>query len=81
MSAIFLLIGVSLVFAFGFLAAFIWAMNDHQFEDDHTPAVRMLFDALPSRDRVAKSSPSNKSDQAALHLVPKAADGTSSTKS
>jgi cbb3-type cytochrome oxidase maturation protein len=44
MSALFLLIGVSLVFAFGFLGAFLWAMNDRQFEDDHTPAVRMLFD-------------------------------------
>jgi len=51
MSVLFLLIAVSLVFASGFLVAFIWAMRDRQFEDDHTPAVRMLFDALPSRGK------------------------------
>jgi len=51
MSVLFLLIAVSLVFASGFLIAFIWAMRDRQFEDDHTPAVRMLFDALPSRGK------------------------------
>jgi cbb3-type cytochrome oxidase maturation protein len=50
-SVIFLLIAVSLVFASGFLIAFIWAMRDRQFEDDHTPAVRMLFDALPSKGK------------------------------
>lgn len=51
MSVLFILIAVSLVFASGFLLAFIWAMNDRQFEDDHTPAVRMLFDALPSKGK------------------------------
>ncbi len=49
MSVLFILIAVSLVFASGFLVAFIWAMRDRQFEDDHTPAVRMLFDALPAK--------------------------------
>jgi len=54
MSVLFLLIAVSLVFASGFLIAFIWAMRDRQFEDDHTPAVRMLFDALPTKGAKGK---------------------------
>lgn len=54
MSVLFILIAVSLVFASGFLIAFIWAMNDRQFEDDHTPAVRMLFDALPSKGKAER---------------------------
>lgn len=54
MSVLFILIAVSLVFASGFLLAFIWAMNDRQFEDDHTPAVRMLFDALPSKGKAER---------------------------
>jgi cbb3-type cytochrome oxidase maturation protein len=28
----------------GFLAAFIWATNDGQYDDTYTPSVRMLFD-------------------------------------
>lgn len=59
MSVLFILIAVSLVFASGFLLAFIWAMNDRQFEDDHTPAVRMLFDAMPSKREDRKSKIEN----------------------
>jgi len=44
MSVIFLLIGVSLVFAAGFLYAFVWAMKNDQYEDDYTPSVRILFE-------------------------------------
>ncbi len=44
MSAIFLLIGVSLVVALGFLIAFLWAVNTGQYEDEYTPSVRMLFE-------------------------------------
>jgi cbb3-type cytochrome oxidase maturation protein len=43
MSAIFLLIGISLVVAVGFLVAFLWAVKTNQYEDDYTPSVRMLF--------------------------------------
>lgn len=45
MSAIFLLIGSSLLIAIGFLCAFLWSVNSGQYEDDYTPSVRMLFDA------------------------------------
>jgi cbb3-type cytochrome oxidase maturation protein len=45
MSAIFLLIGFSLVVALIFLSAFLWAMRNHQYTDTQTPALRILFDA------------------------------------
>ncbi|MFK7806262.1 MAG: cbb3-type cytochrome oxidase assembly protein CcoS [Saprospiraceae bacterium] len=44
MKIIFLLIGISLIVALGFLCAFFWAVNDGQYEDDYTPSVRILFD-------------------------------------
>lgn len=44
MSAIFILIGASLFVALGFLVAFLWAVKHGQFEDKHTPSIRMLFD-------------------------------------
>ena len=40
----FILIGISLVFALGFLAAFIYSVIGGQYDDDYTPAVRILFD-------------------------------------
>ena len=44
MSALYFLIGTSLVVAAGFLGAFFWAMTRGQYEDDYTPSVRMLFE-------------------------------------
>lgn len=44
MSAIFILIGISMMVAGTFLAAFIWSVGDGQYDDDYTPSVRMLFD-------------------------------------
>ncbi|RMH70561.1 MAG: cbb3-type cytochrome oxidase assembly protein CcoS [Gemmatimonadetes bacterium] len=44
MSAIFVMIGASLIVALGFLSAFIWAVRNGQFEDSYTPSIRMLFD-------------------------------------
>jgi cbb3-type cytochrome oxidase maturation protein len=44
MSALFLLIVISLIVALGFLAAFIWSVKKGQYDDDYTPSVRMLFD-------------------------------------
>ncbi|WP_235293942.1 cbb3-type cytochrome oxidase assembly protein CcoS [Portibacter lacus] len=44
MKIILLLIGVSLVLALGFLFAFFWAVKDGQYDDDHTPSMRMLFE-------------------------------------
>lgn len=44
MSALFLLIGISLLVAIGFLVAFIWSVKKGQYEDEYTPAIRMLLD-------------------------------------
>lgn len=44
MKIIFLLIIVSLIVALGFLGAFLWAVRSGQYDDDYSPAVRILFD-------------------------------------
>ncbi len=44
MSALFVLIGLSLLAALGFLGAFIWSVRNGQFDDDYTPSIRILFD-------------------------------------
>ena len=52
MSVLFILIGVSILVAICFLAAFLWSVKSGQYDDDYTPSVRMLFD-----DTKVKSSP------------------------
>ncbi len=47
MSALYLLIGFSLLVALAFLAAFFWALRQGQYRDVHTPALRVLFDDPP----------------------------------
>ncbi len=44
MSAIYLLIIISIITAFGFLMTFLWAVKSGQFEDSYTPSVRILFE-------------------------------------
>lgn len=44
MSVIFILIGISILVAAFFLAAFLWAVSKGQFDDDKTPPVRILFE-------------------------------------
>ena len=44
MSALILLLSVSLLIAAGFLIAFIRAVRKGQYDDDYTPSVRILFD-------------------------------------
>ena len=44
LSALFILIGISIFVAGGFLAAFLWSVRNGQFDDDYTPSVRILFD-------------------------------------
>jgi len=48
MSALFLLIGISLLLAIGFLAAFIWSVKKGQYEDEYTPSVRILLEDPPN---------------------------------
>ena len=44
MSAIYILILVSLLVALGFLAAYVWAVRGGQYDDTVTPSMRILMD-------------------------------------
>jgi cbb3-type cytochrome oxidase maturation protein len=48
MNIIFFMIGISLLIALGFLAAFFWSMSKGQNDDLHTPAMRILLDEEPT---------------------------------
>ncbi|MFO1528823.1 MAG: cbb3-type cytochrome oxidase assembly protein CcoS [Kiritimatiellia bacterium] len=48
MDVIIILLCFALVFAGGFVAAFVWAVRSGQFDDTLTPAARMVAD--PDRD-------------------------------
>ncbi len=55
MKIIFFLIFIGMVVAIGFLIAFFWAVKDGQFDDEYTPAVRILFDdGVVSKDEEDK---------------------------
>ncbi|QQR98319.1 MAG: cbb3-type cytochrome oxidase assembly protein CcoS [Sphingobacteriales bacterium] len=44
MNAIIILLICSLFVAVGFLVAFIWSVKDGQYEDEFSPANRILYD-------------------------------------
>lgn len=44
MEVMFVLIGVSMSIAASFLAAFLWAVKNGQFDDCDTPSQKMLWD-------------------------------------
>ena len=46
MTALVVLIGLSLLVALGFLGAFFWAVRRGQYDDTSTPALRMLHDDI-----------------------------------
>ena len=48
MSVIILLLIASISVAAGFLGAFLWSVRSGQFEDDYSPASRILFEDKPS---------------------------------
>jgi cbb3-type cytochrome oxidase maturation protein len=54
MSALFILILISLIVAIGFLSAFIWAVRNGQMDDDYTPSIRMLWDNELKTDKTKK---------------------------
>ncbi|MBE7501222.1 MAG: cbb3-type cytochrome oxidase assembly protein CcoS [Verrucomicrobiales bacterium] len=62
MSALYLLILVSLLIALGFLIAYLWAVRHGQYDDTSTPALRVLLDEpppappLPSKARKGATS-------------------------
>jgi len=60
MSAIFIMIGASLILAIGFLIAFIWSVKNNQYEDDYTPSVRMLFDNTTTQETKSETPKNTK---------------------
>jgi len=54
LSALFILIGISILVAGGFLTAFLWSVNKGQYDDDYTPSIRILFD--DDKDQKASTS-------------------------
>ncbi|WP_345242147.1 cbb3-type cytochrome oxidase assembly protein CcoS [Nibrella saemangeumensis] len=44
MQIIFLMIGISMTLALGFLGAFFWSMRHGQNDDLYTPSIRVLLD-------------------------------------
>jgi cbb3-type cytochrome oxidase maturation protein len=55
MNMIYMLIGISILLALLFLAAFFWASKTGQNDDTYTPAIRMLFDDEVLRDPKEKN--------------------------
>jgi cbb3-type cytochrome oxidase maturation protein len=60
MSVILILIGASILVAGGFLLAFLWSVNNGQYDDDISPAVRILIE--PKITDTTSTSTSKKSD-------------------
>lgn len=61
MEVIFVLIAISLILAASFLFLFFRAMKGGQFDDNHTPAIRILFENEPKNKDKKEPSPSTKS--------------------
>lgn len=61
MEVIFVLIAISLILAGSFLFLFFRAMKGGQFDDNHTPAIRILFENEPKAKDKKEPSPSTKS--------------------
>lgn len=70
MGVIFLLLTVSTVVATVFVLGFIWAVRRGQYDDDHSPAVRILMDDAPH----AAPSAGKPSARKALHHEPTQSD-------
>ncbi|MFN3952689.1 MAG: cbb3-type cytochrome oxidase assembly protein CcoS [Thermaurantimonas sp.] len=62
MEIIYVLIFISIIIASGFLVAFVWNVNSGQYDDDVTPAIRMLFDneAPSKKNSESKQKSTNK---------------------
>jgi cbb3-type cytochrome oxidase maturation protein len=44
MQVVIVLIAASILVAFGFLLAYLWAVRSGQYDDKYTPSIRILFD-------------------------------------
>lgn len=50
MSVMIILLGASLIVALIFLGAFIWSVKSGQYDDDFSPAHKILFEDKPTKD-------------------------------
>jgi cbb3-type cytochrome oxidase maturation protein len=57
MSVFLVLIPLSIVLAAGFLWAFIWAVRSGQYDDTHTPSLRVLLEDAPVAPRKPNLKP------------------------
>lgn len=62
MSVVFVLIGASLFVAGGFLIAYLWAVKSGQYDDKHTPSIRILFENSKKEQSDKSRTKSEKSD-------------------
>jgi cbb3-type cytochrome oxidase maturation protein len=75
MSVILILLIASISVAVIFLIAFLWGVRSGQFEDDYSPASRILFDDKPSgsaKEPFVKpklNKPKNKSTHASREIL------------
>ncbi|MEO6820329.1 MAG: cbb3-type cytochrome oxidase assembly protein CcoS [Ginsengibacter sp.] len=63
MSALLILIAISLLVAGGFLVAFLWSTKSGQYDDDYTPSVRILFDDVPKASKEIKEKTTSSKEQ------------------
>ncbi|MEO8933163.1 MAG: cbb3-type cytochrome oxidase assembly protein CcoS [Xanthomarina sp.] len=56
MSAIYLLLSISIIVAVFFFTVFIMAVRSGQFDDSYTPSVRMLFEDELVKEEQTKST-------------------------
>lgn len=56
MSVMVILLGVSLFVGLLFLGAFIWSVKNGQYEDDYSPAHKILFDNKTIQDSNSRKS-------------------------
>jgi cbb3-type cytochrome oxidase maturation protein len=56
MSVIIILLTASISVAAIFLVAFLWSVRDKQFEDDYSPAVRILFETPVTKPPISDTS-------------------------
>jgi len=59
MIVIFILIGLSLIVALIFLFLYIWAVKDGQYDDEKTPAMRILFDDNEQTEKKEENNQNN----------------------
>ncbi len=56
MTVIYVLIALSLLVALSFLAAFLWAVRTGQYDDTHTPGMRVLFEDTKKTSQTDQTS-------------------------